>query len=57
MPPTHDDVAPVCRVTVISEVSALKLKFDAYTLPLALTDLTLGLTIRVSRLNSLDMVT
>jgi hypothetical protein len=44
------------RVSVVAELTALKLKFDAHTLPAFRSDLSLGLAIGESGLNRFDHV-
>ena len=56
MPPADDDITPIWRVSMIPEIAALKLEFDANALPTVRPDLPLRLTIRVTRLHRFNHV-
>ena len=54
--PAHDDIAPVRRVAMVSEVSALELELDSHPLPFASVHLALCLAVREPGLNGFDVI-
>jgi hypothetical protein len=50
--PADDYIATIFWMTMVTEVSAFKLKLDPHSLPLAWADLTLCFTVWKSSLNS-----
>jgi hypothetical protein len=56
VPPADDNVAPMRRMAVVSEVPTLKFKLDSHPLPLSSVYLTLCLAIRVPSLNGFNVI-
>ena len=54
--PAYNKIAPIRRMAVVPEVSALELEFDSHPLPLARIDLPLRLAIRETCLNGLNVI-
>ena len=54
VPPANNYVAAVHRMAVVTEIFALKFKFDLHPLPAARSNLPLGFAVRKALLNGFD---